>query len=96
MYDKIHYKLKKNKNTSILWYSAFFMVQLSHPYMTTGKTIALIRWAFVGKLMSLLFNMLSSLVTVVAIIYYNDLYWHYLIMLIIFPNCKFEMIKKYL
>jgi len=46
----------------ILWHSAFFIVQLSHPYMTTGKTIALIRWAFVGKVMSLLFNMLSRLV----------------------------------
>ena len=42
--------------------SAFFTVQLSHPYMTTGKTIALTRWAFVGKVMSLLFNMLSMLV----------------------------------
>ena len=42
--------------------SAFFIVQLSHPYMTTGKTIALTRWAFVGKVMSLLFNTLSSLV----------------------------------
>ena len=47
---------------SILWYSVFFMVQLSHPYMTTGKTIALTRWTFVGKVMSLLFNMLSRLV----------------------------------
>ena len=44
---------------SILRRSAFFIVQLSHPYMTTGKTIALIRWTFVGKVMSLLFNMLS-------------------------------------
>ena len=44
---------------SILWHSAFFVVQLSHPYMTTGKTIALTRWTFVGKVMSLLFNMLS-------------------------------------
>ena len=43
--------------------SAFFTVQLSHPYMTTGKTIALTRWTFVGKVMSLLFNMLSRLVT---------------------------------
>ena len=42
--------------------SAFFIVQLSHPYMTTGKTIALTRWTFVGKVMSLLFNMLSCLV----------------------------------
>ena len=46
---------------SILWPSAFFTVQLSHPYMTTGKTIALTGWTFVGKVMSLLFNMLSRL-----------------------------------
>ena len=51
-----------SSKASILWRSAFFIVQLSHPYMTTGKTIALTRWAFVGKIMSLLFNMLSSLV----------------------------------
>ena len=48
---------------SILRRSAFFTVQLSHPYMTTGKTIALTRWTFVGKVMSLLLNMLSRLVT---------------------------------
>ena len=48
-----------NSEASILWHSAFFMVQLSHPYMTTGKTIALTKWTFVGKVMSLLFNMLS-------------------------------------
>ena len=47
---------------SILQHSAFFTVQLSHPYMTTGKTIALTRQTFVGKVMSLLFNMLSRLV----------------------------------
>ena len=47
---------------SILRCSAFFTVQLSHPYMTTGKTIVLTRWTFVGKVMSLLLNMLSSLV----------------------------------
>ena len=47
---------------SILQCSAFFMVQLSHPYMTTGKTIALTRWIFVGKVMSQLFNMLYRLV----------------------------------
>ena len=47
---------------SILGHSAFFTVQLSHPYMTTGKTIALTRWTFVGKVMSPLFNMLSKLV----------------------------------
>ena len=47
---------------SILQCSAFFIVELSHPYMTTGKTIALTRWTFIGKVMSLLFNMLSWLV----------------------------------
>ena len=46
-----------SSKASILWRSAFFIVQLSHPYMTTGKTIALTRWTFVGKVMSLLFNM---------------------------------------
>jgi len=46
-----------SSKASILWRSAFFLVQLSYPYMTTGKTIALTRWTFVGKLMSLLFNM---------------------------------------
>jgi len=51
-----------SSKASILWHSAFFIIQLSHPYMTTGKTIALTRWTFVGKVMSLLFNMLSSLV----------------------------------
>ena len=48
-----------SSKASILWCSAFFIVQLSHPYMTTEKTIALTRWTFVGKAMSLLFNMLS-------------------------------------
>ena len=51
-----------SSKASILWCSAFFIVQLSYPYMTTGKTIALTRWTFVGKVMSLLFNMLSRLV----------------------------------
>ena len=51
-----------SSKASILWHSAFFMVQLSRPYMTTGKTIALIIQTFVGKVMSLLFNMLSMLV----------------------------------
>ena len=49
-----------SSKASIIWRSAFFTVQLSHPYMTTGKTIALTRWTFVGKGMSLLFNVLSS------------------------------------
>ena len=51
-----------SSKASILWCSAFFIVQLSHPYKTTGKTIALTRWTFVGKVMSLLLNMLSRLV----------------------------------
>ena len=51
-----------SSRASILWHSDFFMVQLSHPYMTTGKTIALTSQTFVGKVMSLLFNMLSILV----------------------------------
>ena len=53
-----------SSKASILWRSAFFIVHLSHPYMTTGKTIALTRQTFVGKVMSLLFNMLSMLVTI--------------------------------
>jgi len=51
-----------SSKASILWHSVFFIIQLSHPYMTIGKTIALTRWTFVGKVMSLLFNMLSRLV----------------------------------
>ena len=51
-----------SSKASILWHSAFFIIRLSHPYMTTGKTIALTRRTFVGKVMSLLFNMLSRLV----------------------------------
>ena len=54
-----HHSLK----ASVFWCSAFFIVQLSHPHITTRKTIALTRWTFVGKVMSLLFNMLSRLVT---------------------------------
>ena len=51
-----------SSKASIILRSAFFTFQLSHPYMTTGKTIALTRWTFIGKVMSLLFNMLSRLV----------------------------------
>ena len=51
-----------SSKASILWHSAFFIVQLSHPYVTSCKTIALMTWIFVGKVMSLLFNMLSRLV----------------------------------
>ena len=54
--------LHHSSKTPVLQHSAFFTVQLSHPYMTPGKTIALTRWTFVGKVMSLLFNMLSRLV----------------------------------
>ena len=54
--------LQHSSKASILWHSVFFVVQLSHPYMTTGKTIALTRRTFVDKVMSLLFNMLSRLV----------------------------------
>ena len=50
-----------SSKASILWHSAFFTVQLSHPYLTTGKTISLTRRTFVGKVMSLIFNMLSRL-----------------------------------
>ena len=53
-----------SSKASILCRSAFFIVQISHPHMTTGKTIALTRWTFVGKVMTLLFNMLSSLVII--------------------------------
>ena len=53
-----------SSKASILLHSAFFTVQLSHPYITTGKTIALTRWTFVGKVMSLFFNMLSRLIIV--------------------------------
>ena len=52
----------QSSKASILWHSAFFIVQLSHPYMITGKTIPLIRWTFAGKVMPLLCNMLSRLV----------------------------------
>ena len=51
-----------SSKASVFWHSAFFIVQLSHPYMTTRKTIALTRWIFVSKVMALLFNMLSRLV----------------------------------
>ena len=53
-----------SSKASILQRSAFFIVQLPHPYMTTGKTIALTRWTFVGKAMSLLFNMLSMMIII--------------------------------
>ena len=60
-----------SSKASILWCSAFFIVQLSHPYVTTGKTIVLTRWTFVGKAMSLLFNMLSRLVITYILGYFE-------------------------
>ena len=57
-----HHRLK----APILWYSTFFMVQLSHPYMATGKTITLTIWTFAGKVMSLFFNMLSRLTSYIT------------------------------
>ena len=64
-----------NSKTSILWHSAFFTVQLSHPYIITGKTIALTRQTFVGKVMSLLLNMLSRLVKTFLPRSKNDLHF---------------------
>ena len=64
---------------SILWHSAFFIVQLSHPYMTTGKTIALTRQTFVYKVMSLIFNMLPIIFC--AYIYSKHISWIFLIVL---------------
>ena len=61
----VHIVLKSRDTTlkaSILWHSAFFMVKFSHPYMTTRKTVALTIWTFVGKVMSLLLNILSRFV----------------------------------
>ena len=62
-----------NLKTSILWCSTFFMVQLSHLYMTTRKSIALMIWSFVGKVMSLLFNMLSRFV--IAFLPRSNIFW---------------------
>ena len=67
-----------SSKVSILCHSTFFMVQLSHPYMITGKTIALTIWTFVGKVMSLLFNMLSWFV--IAFVFLS---YHYLLI----PKC---------
>ena len=64
--SKVSIQKKKKRKVSILQRSAFFTVQLSHPYMTSGKTIALTRWTFVGKVMSLLFSMLSAVATAAA------------------------------
>ena len=58
----LQHEFKSLNSSAILWHSAFFIVQLSHPYMTTGKTIALTKQTFVGKVMSLLFDMLPRFV----------------------------------
>ena len=83
-----HHSLK----ASILWYSAFFMVQLSHPYMTTGKTIALTIWTLIGKVMTLRFKTLSRIV--IAILPRNK---HVLILWLQSPSarqCWFLECKK--
>ena len=67
----------QSSKASILRCSAFFIVLLSHPYMTTGKTIALTRWTFVGKVMSLLFNMLSRLLITFSQLFFNHLFSSY-------------------
>ena len=56
----------RSSKASILWHSALFIIQLSHPYMTTGKTIALNRWTFVGKVMSLLFIFFYSIIFILS------------------------------
>ena len=66
-----------SSKASILWRSSFFTVQLSHPYMTTGKTIALPRWTFVGKVMSLLLSMLSRLVITSPLTRGSAVLWHF-------------------
>ena len=68
----------------ILWHSAFLMVQLSHPYMTTGKTIALTIWTFVGKVMTLLFNMLSRLV--IAFLSRRQVSFNFMIVITVFSD----------
>ena len=66
-----------SSKASILLRSAFFTVQLSHPYMTTGKTIALTKWAFVGKVMSLLLNMLSSFIKNCQVVFLTIVFLHH-------------------
>ena len=77
--------LHHSSKASILQHSAFFIVQLSHPYMTTGKTIALTRQTLVGKARSLLFNMLSRLVIYIYIYLYIYLYIYIYIYIYIYP-----------
>ena len=76
-----------SSKASVLWCSAFFKVQLSHPYMTTGKTIAWTRRTFVGKVMSLLFNMLSRLVI-------SRLSRFAYLIVIVSLNCAVHILKK--
>ena len=74
----------RSSKASILQCSAFFIVKLSHPYVTTGKTIGLSRWTFVGKVMSLLFNILSRLV--IAFFQGASVYFFFVVKLINFGN----------
>ena len=78
-----------SSKASILWPSAFFTIQLSHPYMTTGKTIALTRWTFVGKVIYLLFNMLSRLV----ITFFTKMHFHMFFPSLLLFESQREMYK---
>ena len=93
-----------SSKASILRRSAFFIVQLSHPYMTTGKTIALTKWTFIGKVMSLLLNMLSRLVITFLprskrLLFYFILFYFifklYIIVLVL-PNIKMNLPQIYM
>ena len=85
-----------SSKASILWCSAFFMVQISHPYMTTGKTIALIKWTFVGKVMSLLFNMMSRLVISISLYVLLNFFFYFSTFNAIFKGYfPFTVITKY-
>ena len=100
--NKVKIKIKKRKNllqhhsskASVLQYSASFLVQLSHPYMTTGKTVALTRWAFVGKVMSLLFNMLSRLVIAFLLRGKQEVKFSYMAAITIFSDLESKKIKS--
>ena len=83
-----------SSKTSILRCSAFFIVQLSHPYMTTGKTIALTRWTFVGKVMSLLLNMLSRLVITFLPRRKCLLFIYLFFVLNFYQNSKFQRLRQ--
>ena len=89
-----------SSKASVLWHSVFFIVQLSHPYMTTGKTLALTRWTFVSKVTSLLFNMLSRLVTtslsqeVSQVVWYSHLFQNFPQFIVIHTVKGFGIVNK--